>query len=56
MTIHSDMFDDSKEPKMRGVLQPYTTKNLTIPANLELMNKVAQIWERRRMAQSRVLV
>jgi len=45
MTIHSDMFDDSKESKMRGVLQPYTAKNLTIPVNLELMNKVAQIWD-----------
>ena len=45
MTIHRDMFDNSKESKMRGNLQPYTTRNLTIPANLDLMNKVAQIWD-----------
>ena len=30
---------------MRGNLQPYTARNLTIPANLDLMNKVAQIWD-----------
>jgi len=45
MTIHKDMFDNSKESKMRGNLQPYTAKNLTIPANLDFMNKVAQIWD-----------
>lgn len=45
MTIHSDMFDDSKDSKMRGSLLPYDSRSLTIPRNLELMNKVAQIWD-----------
>ena len=30
---------------MRGNLQPYSARNLTVPANLDLMNKVAQIWD-----------
>jgi hypothetical protein len=45
MTIHQNMFNNPREIKMRGILQPYTAKNLTTPANLNLMNKVAQIWD-----------
>ena len=45
MTIHRDMFDDEAESKMRGNLHPYNARNLTVPANLDLMNKVAQIWD-----------
>ena len=45
MTIHRDMFDNSKESKMRGNLQPYKARNFQIPSNLALINEVAQIWD-----------
>lgn len=45
MTIHSDMFDNHKEIKMRGSLQPYKVRDLVHPHGLDLISKINKIWD-----------
>lgn len=45
MTIHSDMFDNSKETKMRGSLQPLTIRDFTRSHSIEMINKINKIWD-----------
>lgn len=45
MTIHSDMFNNPKETKMRGSLQPLTIRDFTRSRSIELINKINKIWD-----------
>lgn len=45
MTGHSNMFDNCREVKMRGNLQPYTTRDLVHPCVFDLISKVNKIWD-----------
>jgi len=45
MTIHQNMFDNSKENTMRGRCLSYSARDFTNHSTVDLISRVTQIWD-----------
>ena len=45
MTIHQNMFNNPREIKMRGILQPFAIRDFTRSSSIKLINKINKIWD-----------